>query len=202
MHRYFGLLGPAVFFFVAFFLAALLPGYSSQSQMISELGASGAVYSDFFNYLAFLPNGILITAFGIYFHQQLRLHSINPIAAVFIMVHGVGMILATWMSCDISCNPSEPSIQQIGHSVIAAIKFAALHLSIIIFALQLLKLGISKPFAYCSIVTFMVSAVLMFLFATSVESRELTGVYQRLFIGTVYAWLAFVSLNLHKILPR
>lgn len=202
MYRYSGLIGPAIFFIVAFVVAAMLPSYSNQTQMISELGASGATYSNIFNYFAFLPNGILITIFGLYFYKLLKLNSINPIAAILVIIHGLGMLMATWLSCDITCTPSDPSDKQIAHNIIGAIKFPALHLAILIFAIQLLKRGNSKTLAYWSIFTFIVSGLFMVLFASSVESREFTGIYQRLFIGSIYIWLAVVSFNINKIMAR
>lgn len=202
MQAYFGLLGPLLFFITAFFVAAISPDYNAQTQMISELGASGSSHAWLFNYFGFLPNGIFITAFGVYFYAQLKQHMFKPLPAILIIIHGLGMLLATWFSCDLSCTPVEPSAKQIAHNILGAIKFPALHLSLLIFAIQLFKRGNNKLWAYASLFTFMLSAVLMVLFASSVETREYTGIYQRFFIGTLYLWLALISLNLNTIMAR
>ena len=194
-YRYFGVAGPVMFFVVAFSLASFLPSYSSKTQMISELGATGAEYANIFNYLGFLPNGVFITAFAIFLYGALKGNKLNPTAAVLIAVHGMGMLLATWFSCDISCNPVNPSSSQIIHNAIAGIKFPALIVSMFVIGYQLAKSGISKRFGVYSIISGALSLVLMGLFASSVETRSHTGEFQRLFIGVAYLWLVLLSVN-------
>lgn len=194
-NRYCGAAGPIVFFISAFAVASLVPGYSNQTQMISELGATGAEYSALFNYLGFLPNGLLITAFSAFLFASLKNVNLNPAAAVLIAVHGIGMILATWYSCDISCNPVSPTKNQIIHNAIAGIKFPALIASMFMLGIQLINREISKKFGIYSIASAVVSLALMGLFASSVESRSHTGELQRLFIGVAYFWLVLLSIN-------
>ena len=194
-YRYFGVVGPVIFFTVASLLAAVLPGYSSKTQMISELGATGAEFSSVFNYLGFLPNGLFITAFAVFLYAALKNSKLNPLPAVLIAVHGIGMSLATWFSCDITCNPVSPSNSQVIHNAIAGIKFPALIVSMFIIGFQLTKSGISKRFGIYSIISGVLSLVLMGLFASSVESRSHTGELQRLFIGVAYVWLVLLSFN-------
>ena len=200
MYRYAGILGPLIFFITTFVVSALQPDYHTQSQMISELGATGVAYAQAFNYLGFLPNGILITVSGAYLFGLLSNSQINPLPAILIIIHGLGMVLATWLSCDVSCTPAEPTWQQLGHNIIGSIKFPALHLAILILAIQLFKHNISKAMAYGSLAAFVISTVFMILFVLSVPSRELTGIYQRLFIGSIYLWLAAVSFSMEKAL--
>lgn len=200
MEKYYGIIGPIIFLTVAFVLPFWIPEYNSSTQMISELGATNYPYSTLFNYLAFMPNGIFIFLFGLYFFKILKQASFTTIPAVLICIHGAGMFLATWFSCDISCTPPDPSFKQIIHNVLAAIKFPALHISILILAIQLLKHKKDMAFAYGFIITFLVSGVFMGLFIASVQTRELTGIYQRLFICTLYLWLIFTALRSKRLI--
>lgn len=202
MIRIVGTIGPLLFFAAAVAVAYFTPGYDSATQMISELGATGADNALYFNYFGFLPNGICITLTGFLLYQQMKSANFPGIVAWLIMLHGIGMILATWISCDSSCTPNEPSPDQIAHNIIAAVKFPALHLAMIIFAVQLLKRGNNKPAAYWSIFAFIASGLFMLLFVGSVKSREYTGIYQRLFIGSLYIWLIAFSFNIKTVLSR
>lgn len=198
LSRYGGVIGPVIFFMAAFIISSLVPGYSSQSQMISELGASGAEYALFFNYLGFFPNGIFITLFSIYLYRTLKINRLSPASAIFVGIHGLGMLLATWYSCDSGCNPSVPSTNQIIHNVIAGIKFPSLIVAIVIFGIQALRNNISKIFGIFSIASAILVLSVMAMFTVSVATREHTGEYQRLFIGLAYVWLASLSFRLNQ----
>ncbi len=200
MLRFSGVLGPAAFFAAAAMVAALLPDYSAQSQMISELGATGASHAALFNYLGFLPNGLLLMVFGGYFYSQLKRHGFHPLPALLVVVHGLGMLLATWFSCDLSCTPQEPTFRQMAHDMIGAIKFPVLHAAMLVFAVQLLRTGRGRGFAYGSVLLFAMAGVLLVLFVMSLPERALTGVFQRLFIAVMYLWLAALALKLEPML--
>ena len=202
MNRYTGVLGPVIYFAMALIIAAILPEFNLQTQMISELGATGSQYSQIFNLLGFLPNGIFIIAFGVYFYSQLKTYEFSPWPAILVIVHGIGMMLVAYFSCDLACMPTDPSLKHIGHNIIGGLMFPALQVAILIFAIQLFKRGQSKTYAYGSIFTFIVAGVFFALFSMSIESRDFTGGYQWLFIGTLYIWLAVVCFKLDAIMAR
>lgn len=185
MFRYFAITGPVIFFISSILIGYFTQDYDYQSQMISELGATGAKLATEFNYFGFLPNGILIMLLGFGLIRVYQQSSLPIAVPILIIIHGLGMILATWVSCDISCNPTNPSHQQVAHNVIAAIKFSALHLAILISAIQFFKLD-DKKTTLALLSLFIISGLFMALFISSLESRYLTGLYQRVAIFCIY----------------
>lgn len=185
MYRYFAIAGPVIFFISSVLVGCFTQDYDYQSQMISELGATGTKLATEFNYSGFLPNGILIMLLGFGLIRPYQQSSLSLVVPILIIIHGLGMILATWISCDISCNPKNPSHQQVAHNIIAAIKFSALHLAILISTIQFFKLD-DKKTAFALFSLFMISGLFMALFVSSLESRYLTGLYQRMAIFCIY----------------
>lgn len=189
---YSGIAGPSLFIIASFWLAYLTPGYKTTTQMISELGVLGLDKAWIFNFLCFFVNGFLIILLSFYVAQHTKLNHKKGIA-ILLGLHGLCMILATWFSCDISCTPTEPSKQQIIHNILAAIKFPALHLAVLITAFQLYKQGHHKGFAIYSLTTFIITAIFISQFILSIESRHFTGIFQRGVVFSLYLWLILFS---------
>lgn len=194
MFRLCAILGPSCLLLTATILAAIQPDYEFTEHMISELGAMQAPYANWFNYAGFLPNGICILLFGFFLFAYMTQHNFHPLAAVLVVIHGFGMLLATWLSCDLSCTPAAPSNEQLLHNLLAIIKFPALHLATLVIAIQLLRRSHTKIFAYWSFFTYLIVSVFLFLFISSIETRDLTGVWQRLLIISLYTWLISLAL--------
>ena len=196
--RVLAILGPVCFFVCSVVIAQLTSNYDYHSQMISELGASGAELAWWFNYFGFLPNGIFILLFSLCLYHRLKAAELSPLIAIMIAIHGLGMLLATWLSCDLSCTPVNPSLQQWLHNVLALIKFPALHLASLVLAWQLFKANRARYFAIWSLVSFLFSSFFVVGFGMSIEERDLTGVWQRLFLLSLYIWLVSVAVFISR----
>ena len=64
---YAGLLAVLPHLFAAIYATAARPGFSHQTQFLSELGERGAIHAAAFNHLGILPTAILIFIFGYFF---------------------------------------------------------------------------------------------------------------------------------------
>lgn len=202
LSRYGGLLASVTFATAIVVVGSLRPSYSHVTQLVSELGESGGAYSALFNCAGFLPTGLLLLTFAFPLRAWLRERGMGGSVAVLVGIHALGMAAAAWVSCDVTCHPTSPTTMQVGHDVIAAIKFPALIAATFVLGHQLRA---SEGFAWLarlSIGCGIASLVLMVAFVTTVETRMATGTFQRAFLTVLYAWLCIVSLVVGRSQPE
>lgn len=188
-----GILGGLWFALAVMVFGALRPGYSHLQQMMSELGERGAPFALGFNLLGFLPTGALLVLFGLQLAAWLSRQGLPRGPGLLIALHGLGMALAAWFSCDPGCNPPAPSPLQIGHNLLAAIKFPALIAAAGWWGVVLWRRGTHRGFAVYSLVTAVVALGLMGLFVQAVALQQPEGGWQRMFLGVLYGWVGVLS---------
>jgi hypothetical membrane protein len=86
-----GVAGPVVFALVTVVSAALRPGYSHVTNMISELGATGTPYAVLMNYAGFVPAGLMLAALGVALAGVLPRHRLALAGAVLVTLFGAGV---------------------------------------------------------------------------------------------------------------
>jgi large subunit ribosomal protein L30 len=115
-----GIVGPALFVVILVVAGARSAGYDHASQMISELGASGAASAWLMNYAGFVAAGVLICLFGLSLFTLPRSASVL-IGAALVVVFGLGTVVAGLASCDLGCASASPSFEQTLHEQVSQI---------------------------------------------------------------------------------
>lgn len=190
-----GVLGSLWFVLAVVVFGTLRPGYSHLQQMMSELGEHSAPYALGFNLLGFLPSGALLVLFGLQLSAWLGRQRLPRGPGLLIALHGLGMALAAYFSCDPGCNPPTPSPLQIGHNLLAAIKFPALVAAAGWLGVALWQRSEQRGLAGYSLATAVTAMGLMGLFVQAVALQQPAGVWQRMFLGVLYGWLAWLSIR-------
>lgn len=187
-----GLAGPLLFSIIILICAGLRPGYSHISQFISELGASNTPNANLMNYAGFIPNGILLSSFGISLFVLLPRSTIKNIGSSLIILFGFGVFLAGIFSCDPGC-PLEGSDEAKLHDNISAIAFISAIIGSGLLGISFRKLPAWRSLFVYSLATSVLSLVFLISMINSFDLRIYTGVWQRMMLLTLFIWCSIVG---------
>lgn len=161
-----GITGPVLFSVVVIVSAALRPGYSHLHQFISELGAAGTPHAARINYAGFVPTGLMLAAFGI--------------ALAFVLL---------------GCPQGGGSPENLVHNTIAPAAFLCLIAAMAMLGIRFRSLPAWRRLSLFSLLASAAALGLLVVLASSLDSRVLTGLWQRLLLAVLFAWCALVALE-------
>lgn len=193
-----GVAGPALFTSVVIICGALRPHYSHATQFISELGARGTSHAELMNFAGFVPTGFLLAGFGVSLANIRPRRRGSVLAAVCVAFFGIGISFAGIYSCDPGCPHLGASADAKLHDRVTSLAFtfgiAGAALMGYYFR-KVIEWRVLWPYTAISS-----AAACGFLIASgvSVDSRVLTGLWQRLFLGTLFLWCMVVSLRIFR----
>ena len=193
-----GLAGPIVFAIVVVTAAAMRPEYSHATNFISELGAAGTPHSALMNYAGFIPTGVLLALFGIGLGAALPRCRVARAAALLVTLFGAGIVAAGVFSCDPGCPQSVGSLSNRIHDRIAPPTFLSLIAAAAMLGAQFRRRPEWRDLAVYSFITSGASLACLIALAISLESREGTGLWQRLMLTVMFLWCAIVGLRAYR----
>ncbi len=190
-----GVAGPVLFSLVVFYSATLRPEYSHITNFISELGATGTSHASLMNYGGFLPGGILLAGFGLSLRWFLPRSRSTLVASVLTAVFGVGVAISGLISCDPGCPQVGGTTENFIHDKIAPVSFLCLIAATGILSVHFRSLPAWRSVSMYSGVTSLVALVLLVALIGSLETRALTGLWQRLMLAALFLWTAVIGLR-------
>lgn len=104
--------------------AALKPGYSSISQFISELNATGTPFAVAIGWLGFFPFGMVAGALLIASAGSAPVQGASRIGYWLLMAEPVGYIGSAFWPCDAGC-PADGSMSQLLHNLLSISTYLA-----------------------------------------------------------------------------
>lgn len=194
-----GVAGPVLFTVVMLFCASLRPDYSHVDQFMSELGATDTPNAWLMNYAAFVPGGLLLILFGLSVARLVRGHALATVASALLTLFGAGTAAAGFISCDLGCPQSSGSVQNLIHDRIGPLSFLCGSVAVGLLAVHFRRHADWRRLWVYSAVTSALAFASLALLAGSLESRELTGLWQRLHVGLLYTWCAVVGIRAFRL---
>ncbi|MCB0707344.1 MAG: DUF998 domain-containing protein [Saprospiraceae bacterium] len=192
-----GIIGSILFATTSLICGFLQPDYDTLNNFVSELGATNSSTESLMNYLGFIPSGILFSLFGLSLLMGVSKNLISRIGSLFIMLFGLGMTMAGIFSCDLGC-PSGGTTESIIHDRVSAVTFISAIFGIILLGFSFKKMSIFKNISIYTICTGFVSLTFLIIMINSFESRNLTGLWQRLLLLSIFSWTIIASLRVFK----
>ena len=192
-----GIIGPVWFTTVTLICASLRPHYNQLSQFISELGATGTGNANIMNWIGFIPSGLMIAVFGISLIMLLPKSLIASIGSNLIIVFGLGMVMAGNFSCDIGC-PREGSLENLIHDKISGSIFLLVVIGILLLGISFRNYPRMRSFWIYSVISGLLAIGFLMSLITSIESYTTSGLWQRLFLGTIYLWCGIIGYQMFK----
>jgi hypothetical protein len=196
-----GVAGPVLFTAVVIFCAALRPNYSHVAQFVSELGARGTSLAELMNLAGFVPTGLLLAGFGLSLANLQPRHRTSVLASVCITFFGIGISFAGIYSCDPGCPHRDASAEATLHDRMTSLAFTSGVAGTALMGIYFRNVEHWRTlWPYTAISS---AAAYGFLFASgaSLDSRVLTGLWQRLFLGTIFLWCILISLRMFRNSP-
>ena len=193
-----GVVGPILFSVVVIVSAALRVDYSHTANFISELGATGTPHADLMNYTGFLPGGLMLAAFGIALAKALPRGHATILAAILVTLFGAGVAASGIASCDPGCPQAGGSVENLIHNRIAPIAFLCLVAGAGILGIYFRRLPAWRPLSLYSLLSSGVALCLLVALASSLDTRELTGLWQRLLLAVLFLWCGVIGVRAYR----
>jgi hypothetical membrane protein len=182
-----GIVGPIVFVTICTVFGLVTPGYSSLTQVISNLEV---VRNGWIQQLNFLQCGTLIVVFAVGFRQaMLRVIQRHlRLATAFLVLSGAGMVEASYFT------PARP----IEHAIGFLFFIIPLTAAFFVIGRQLLRTDSWRTLGAYSLASgFLTFALLLsFFFLGASEAFEFIGVVNRLFVMESLAWFVVIGTRL------
>ena len=193
-----GVAGPAIFSVVTLVCAALRPRYNHLTNVISELGATGTLNAPLMNYAGFVPTGLILATFGVAMLRVLPRQRLTMAAAALVTLFGCGIAASGIFSCDPGCPQTGGSLEHVIHDGIAPIAFLCLIVGAAFLGTDFRRLPTWRHLATYSLLTSAFAFVFMVALMSSLETRTLSGLWQRLMIATLFLWCAIIGLRAYR----
>ncbi len=194
-----GVAGPVVFGSVVVVCAALRPDYSHSLQVMSVLGETGGPNAIIMNAFGFLPTGLLIMALAISLSQLVPRTILTTAGVLLLGLFGAGIVAAGAYSCDLGCPRVGTSPEAFLHIVVSAVAFGSGVTAIGVWGFAFRAHPEWRSLSVFSLLSALLAAALLAKFNSSVGEATIPGVWQRLFLGTLYLWCAVVGLYAYRI---
>lgn len=193
-----GIVGPVLFGTVVVVSAAQRPAYNHVHQFISELGATGSSNAVLMNYMGFVPSGLLLAGFGLSLFWILPRSRTVLAASALVLLFGLGVAASGIVSCDLGC-PQGGSVQNMIHDRMAPISFLFLILAAGLLSVRFRSLDAWRAFSLFSAASSVTGLVLLALLASTLETRRLTGLWQRLLLFVLFGWCMVIASYGYKV---
>jgi hypothetical protein len=197
-----GVAGPIVFATVVIAAAAGHPGYSHVASFMSELGATGAPRAALMNYGGFTPAGLLIAGFGIGMARVLPRSPLLISGTALVTLFGVGVAASGVFSCDLGCPIEGGSLANQIHNVIGPACFVCQIVGTAMLGWGFGSVAAWRRLSGYSIATSAIALVFFLSLVGSLDVRLLTGLWQRLMLGTLFLWCGIVAVHAFRMQKR
>ncbi len=154
------------------------------------------------NHVGFVLGGLLIASLGLALFKLLPGGRLSSVASVLVMLFGLGIALSGVVSCDVGCPQGTGSSANTIHNTIAPLAFLCLIAASVILGVKWRSDNQLRNMASYSVATGAAGLVLLGTLASSLESRDLTGLWQRLLLLVLFSWCIIVALRMSKYEPE
>ena len=191
-----GVVGPLLFTLTTVICASLRPGYSHISQFISELGATGSPNAYLMNFAGFIPAGLMVALLGLSLILNLPKKFLPLTGSVLITVFGICMIVVGIFSNDFPYSEEAGSLSNRIHDQVSLLMFLSVIIGILILGISFRKLPSWRRLWLYSVLSSLVSLGLLIALINSIQSLTYTGMWQRLYLLSLFLWMGIVGLHI------
>ena len=192
-----GVAGPALFTLTTIVCSSMRPDYNHISDLISELGATGTPHAQLMNFAGFIPAGAMAVCFGITLFFVLPKRILTRIGAALFTMFGLGVIVQGLFSCDPGC-PIKGSMEHTVHDQVAGPTFLCAIIGALLLGISFRKFSEWRKLWIFTVLSAAVSLCFLVGVIITFETRTLTGLWQRLLVLTLFAWMAIFGLHILK----
>jgi hypothetical protein len=145
------------------------------------------------NGFGFFPTGVLIAIFGIALHHLAPRSLLSHVGTLLLMIFGGGIVAAGVYSCDPGCLGIGTSREAYLHIVASVVAFLSGITSCFAWGGAFRSSPTWRPLSNFSLLSGLMAGCLLFAFNTTAGTDSFPGIWQRLFIGSLFGWCAIVG---------
>ncbi|MEQ1686221.1 MAG: DUF998 domain-containing protein [Burkholderiaceae bacterium] len=191
----FAVLGAGAVLLLTLLGAAGFPGYSHESQFISELGTRGAPHERWVRFAGFLPAGIFVILFAAAAFDGLPRSRLTSAGLLGLVVYALGYVAAAFFPCDAGCRPAQPSVSQAIHNAVGLAGYALAPLFMYALGWQARR----WPGAtYLAALGFVAAALVLVGLLTLSPKSPFAGISQRVIEVAVLSWVLLCGVYLRS----
>jgi hypothetical membrane protein len=188
-----GLLAFAPHLLAVMLATAWRPGFDHRLQYLSELGERGSTTAALMNFFGIVPTGLLFMSFGFSVLASYRAHRLLAAAGALVVLHGICRPIAAFFPCDVGCRPELPSLSQTIHNFSATIAFVSLTAALFVAGPWLVARKCGALIITATYALGFVAVAAQAILVTAPGGN--LGLYQRLALGALQAWVAVLALH-------
>lgn len=188
-----GMAGPVTYTIVVLLLGSLQPGFSHLTELMSELGETGAPYAVVMNLAGFALTGILLMAFAAAFFLTFSGVRGTTGASLLLALVGILYLGEARFSCDAGCIPvTGPGLLhlEIGELLVISAVLAAF-----LIAYVQRSAGKAEGYWQYSVTT---GVLVLFLIPVMLSRPDLQGLFQRLLVGIILLWWEVLAIWMYR----
>jgi len=185
-----GMAAPVIFFLTAGILGMITPGYDPVTQLISELGESGAPYAGAMNLLGFGVTGVLLVAFAPGLFVALGKNRVAAAGCGFVAIAGILFLAMAFISCDRGCIPVTPEGGL--HLILGLFAAIAAVAASFLLAWPMRNSGRWGRIWQYSILT---GILILLVLPVFISFGDLAGLLQRVLVGIIFLWLEVLAIR-------
>ncbi len=192
-----GILGPVLFALCVFLIGLLTPGYSQATQLMSELGETGAPYAPAMNLTGFLLTGLLLLLFSPGLSAILPPGAPGRAGSILVGIAGLTYIGEAIFPCDRGCIPV--TFAGTVHLLIGEIAILTAVLASLLLAAAMKPDPRWAGYWQYSVATGVLVILLLPLFSLFPGAP---GAVQRLVVGVILLWQFLVAVKAHGMVGK
>ncbi len=189
-----GIAGPVIYAFMVILLGFLQPGFSHITQLMSELGETGAPYAGIMNLAGFALTGTFLIIFAARFYLEFAgIRGVTP-SSLLLALTGVLYLGEAYFPCDAGCVPvTGPGFLHLELGQVAVF-VAVLAAFVIAYVLKSSKDW--QGFWQYSVMT---GILVLILIPFLVSQPGITGLLQRVLVGFILVWWEVLAIKMYLI---
>jgi hypothetical protein len=145
-----------------------------------------------------VPADLMLAAFGVALAGLLPRHRLSIAAAVLVTLFGFGLAAAGLISCDPGCPQTGGSLEQRVHDGIGPVMALCLIIGAGILGIHFRRLPAWRQLSIYSLLTSALALLFLVALMSSLQTRTLTGLWQRLLLTTLLLWCAVIALRAYR----
>jgi hypothetical protein len=187
-----GIAGPVIYCSLVLILGFLQPGYNPVTQLMSELGETGAPYATVMNLGAFFLTGLLLILFASGFYLTFRRIRGAAPASALLVLSGILYIGEAEFSCDPGCIPVTSTglfHLQLGQLLVTVMVLASF---VIAYVLKSAK-NWQGYWQY----TAGTGGLILMMIPVMITLSDFTGLIQRILVGIILLWWEILAIGMY-----
>ena len=184
-----GIAAPIVLGIVAGILGVIQAGYNPVTQLMSELGETGAPYAGIMN-AGFVTTGLLMVLFSYSVYFLIGKSVPGMIGSGLIVAAGISFIAMGFFSCDAGCLPlTLPGQIHIQLGLFASVAAVA---AMFLLGYSMRRTGTWNRFWQFSVIT---GGLVLLILPVFVFAGNSDGLLQRLMVGIIFLWMEVLAIR-------